>query len=246
MSSLFITEARKMRTVIWFSCGAASFACAYLLKDTDAILVYCDTGGEHPDNKRFLADAEKFLGKKVIVLKNPEYADHFDVVQKTRWVNGPKGARCTAELKKKLRLQFQQVDDIQIFGYASDPKERDRAERFKQTFPEVNARFPLIEKGLRHNDCIGLVKRLGIEVPMMYRLGFNNNNCIGCVKGGMGYWNKIRKHFPEQFKRMADIEREVGASCIKGTFLDTLDPDAGNDKEPEMTCDFICESVVKP
>jgi len=89
------------------------------------------------------------------------------------------------------------------------------------------------------------VKELGIEPPVMYKLGFNNNNCIGCVKGGMGYWNKIRQHFPEQFNRMAKIEREVGASCIKGKFLDELDPSAGHKlKEPDMTCDFVCQSVI--
>jgi hypothetical protein len=89
------------------------------------------------------------------------------------------------------------------------------------------------------------VKQLGIEVPAMYKLGFNNNNCIGCVKGGAGYWNQIRKHFPEQFDRMAKIEREVGHSCIKGQFLDELDPDAGRkQKVVDMTCDFVCQSVI--
>ena len=234
------------RTVIWFSCGVASFACAYLLKDTDAILVYCDTGGEHPDNKRFLADAEKFLGKKVIILKNPDYKDHFDVVQKTRYVNGVAGARCTAELKKKMRLQFQEADDLQIYGYTCDKKDADRAKRFKEVFPEVTVKFPLIEKHLTKENCLGLVKRLGIEVPAMYKLGFNNNNCIGCVKGGMGYWNHIRKHFPEQFDRMSKLEREVGASCINGTYLDKLDPNSGHSpKEKDMSCDMVCESVIK-
>ena len=236
-----------MRTVIWFSCGAASFTCAYLLKDTDAILVYCDTGGEHLDNKRFMADAEKFLGKKVTVLKSKEYSDHMDVVEKTGWVNGPQGARCTAELKKKLRFQFQEVDDIQVYGYTSDKRDRERAMRFNEAFPEVTTRFPLIEKSLTKENCLGLVKRLGLEIPAMYKLGFNNNNCIGCVKGGKGYWNKIREHFPEQFDRMAKIERKVGASCIKGTFLDVLNPESGHKlKEPDMTCDFVCQSVIEP
>ena len=26
---------------------------------------------------------------------------------------------------------------------------------------------------------------MGIEIPVMYRLGYNNNNCVGCVKGGI-------------------------------------------------------------
>lgn len=130
-----------------------------------------------------------------------------------------------------------------MFGYTVE--ERDRAERLCRAYPEINASFPLIEKNLTKENCIGLVKELGIEVPMMYRLGFNNNNCIGCVKGGAGYWNKIRKHFPDQFERMATIEREVGHSCIKGTFLDDLDPKKGRHiNEPSISCDFICQSVL--
>lgn len=35
----------------------------------------------------------------------------------------------------------------------------------------------------------------------MYDLGYANNNCIGCVKGGIGYWNKIRIDFPEESDR---------------------------------------------
>jgi hypothetical protein len=102
-----------------------------------------------------------------------------------------------------------------------------------------------IEKNLTKENCIGLIKEVGIAVPAMYLLGFNNNNCIGCVKGGMGYWNNVRKHFPENFNRMALIEREVGHSCIKGTFLDELDPNRGHEaKEPKISCDFICQSVL--
>ena len=56
----------------------------------------------------------------------------------------------------------------------------------------------------------------------MYRLGYQNNNCIGCVKGGKGYWNKIREDFPETFWEMSKAERFVGHSCIKNCFLDEL------------------------
>jgi hypothetical protein len=80
----------------------------------------------------------------------------------------------------------------------------------------------------------------------MYKLGYNNNNCIGCVKGGIGYWNKIRKDFPERFNRMAQIERIVGASCLKeqdGTrlFLDELDPNRGVNVKPIVPdCSLTC------
>lgn len=232
-----------MRHLIWFSCGAASTMTAkiVLAENTDAVLAYCDTGGEHPDNKRFMADVEKWLGVNVIVLKSKEYTDHFDVFQKTRWINGVNGARCTVELKKKLRFEFQFADDVQYFGYTLE--EKHRADRFREAYPEVNSRFPLIEKGITKADCVGLLQKHNIDIPMMYKLGYNNNNCIGCCKGGAGYWNKIRKDFPEQFKRMAEIEREVEATALKNTYLDELNPKAGRHKDFEISCDFVCQTM---
>jgi hypothetical protein len=242
-----------MRTVIWFSCGACSAICAWLYRDhPETCFVYCDTGGEHPDNKRFLIDIENLIGHKIVVLKNEKYTDHIDVCEKTKYINGSDGARCTVELKKKMRYRFQLPTDIQILGYAYD--EIDRAESFQKSFPEVNAVFPLIERKIAKKDCVSMIGGLGLEMPVMYRLGYNNNNCIGCVKGGKGYWNKIRKNFPDVFGRMAKAERFIGASCIKEelpdkntrrVYLDELDPEAGRDiREYDMNCDFVCQILI--
>lgn len=77
-------------------------------------------------------------------------------------------------------------------------------------------------------------------------MGYSNNNCIGCVKGGKGYWNKIRVDFPEVFASRAKLERDIGHSCIKGTFLDELDPNAGKMSEEIMDdCGIFCE-LAKP
>lgn len=232
-----------MRTLVWFSCGSASFACLWMLRNEHNLVVaYCDTGSEHPDNKRFLLDAELACKVKVNILKSDKYADHFDVCEKTKYINGSGGARCTVELKKRLRFGFEQQGDIQVFGYTSD--EKHRADRLVKAYPEINAKFPLIESKWNKQDCINLLHRLKIDVPAMYRLGYDNNNCIGCVKGGAGYWNKIRKDFPEHYKRMAEIERKVGHSCIKWVFLDELKEGSGHKPDGfEMSCDFICQSM---
>ena len=80
----------------------------------------------------------------------------------------------------------------------------------------------------------------------MYDLGYSNNNCIGCVKGGMGYWNKIRIDFPEVFKLRAETERLIGATCLKDTngriYLDELNPDRGNIEDEIMeNCSIFCQ-----
>lgn len=106
--------------------------------------------------------------------------------------------------------------------------------------------FPLIEHGLTKADAHGIAAQLGLKRPVMYDLGYPNNNCIGCVKGGMGYWNKIRQDFPDVFERRAKEERMLGHSCIKGVFLDELEPDRGRiDKEIMEDCGISCEIAIR-
>ena len=235
------------RSVVWFSCGAASAIAAKLAvkKYTNCEIVYCDTGGEHESNKKFLKDIEKWIGKKITILKNENYKDHFDVFQQKKFFVKVGFAYCRVELKKKLRLDYQLADDIHIFGYTLEEKKR--VERFNQNNPEIYTDWILIEREISKEDCLGILWQSGIELPKMYDLGYNHNNCIGCVKGGMGYWNKIRKDFPEHFNEMAKIEREINHSIFRNKetneriWLDELDKDAGNYKtEQAITCDLSC------
>jgi hypothetical protein len=231
---------------VWFSAGAASAVAAKLALQQrhgqEIVIAYTNPGSEHPDNDRFIADCEAWFGQSVVRLKSAAYVDTWDVWRKRRYLNGPAGALCTVELKKRQRFDFQRPDDEQVFGYTIE--ERARAERFRANNPEVSLWAPLIDEGLRKSDCLAIIDRAGIALPAMYALGYRNNNCVGCVKGGMGYWNKVRVDFPPVFARMAALEREIGASCINGQFLDTLDPTAGNHQtEADMDCSLLCAVV---
>jgi len=237
------------RVISWFSCGATSAVATKLTtaKYPETLPAYCDTGSEHGDNQRFLADCETWFGRKVEILRSKKYVDTWDVFTKTRYLAGVNGARCTTELKKLVRRDFERPDDLQIFGF--DSNECERADKFKANNPEVSTWFPLIEAGLSKSDCLDLVSAAGIALPQMYKLGYRNNNCIGCVKGQSGYWNKIRKDFPEVFSRMAKMERELDVALCKSyagdglrkrVFLDELDPGAGRYEDLEISCGLFC------
>lgn len=233
--------------LIWFSCGAASAVAAkYAVKKhgDQCRVIYCDTGGEHPDNKRFLKDVENWIDCPIEIHKNPEYDDHFDVIEKTKFLVGPSGARCTIELKKKIRLEIQEIDDIHVFGYTVE--ESDRAKSFETHNEFTKCWWPLIENSISKEDCLSIIWKSGIKLPEMYRLGYNHNNCIGCVKGKAGYWNMIRKDFPNHFNRMAKIERKLERTINRrpdgsNVYLDELDPDAGYyPHEPSISCGLGC------
>jgi len=237
------------RILAWFSCGDASACAAKLaVQQYGAEVLYCDTlAYEHPDNHRFLADCEKWIGKPIKILRSTEYKDIYDVFERTRWLVGVKGARCTTELKKNVRKAYQHIDDVHVFGFTID--EVDRVKQLERENPEILAEFPLIDHNMTKADCHQMVRDAGIELPAMYRLGYHNNNCIGCVKGQAGYWNKIRVDFPEAFERMAKMERKLNAAInkryVKGErqriFLDELPPTMGRySVELDIECGVLC------
>lgn len=229
----------------WFSAGITSAVAIKLAinKGLNVVPIYFETGSEHADNERFIVDCQKWYGTKIVRLKNPKYDSVVDLIRKTGYVNSPFGAYCTHQLKKEVRFAVEKwfPFDNQIFGFEYNPKEIKRAERFAEQYPTTKPLFPLIEAQLTKENCLYLLEKSGIEKPAMYALGYHNNNCIGCVKGGMGYWNKIRNDFPQAFAEMAEAERAAGHSCIKGVFLDELEPDRGRyPAELAGECGIFC------
>lgn len=242
------------RIVIWFSAGVTSAIAAKLTIDKyrgvlPVHLVNTDTGSEDDDNYRFMDDVARWLDLPLEIIRNQKYKNTFEVYDASGYMMNQYGAKCTTELKKKPRLKYQNLaTDLQVFGFDFD--ERDRAERFAENNPEVTAWFPLIESGITKNMARQMLKEAGIAEPVTYSLGFNNANCLkaGCIKGGMGYWNHIRKVRPHVFERMALKERELGFAINKRNgkpvFLDELDPLAGNyDSEPGFQCSLFCGTV---
>lgn len=230
--------------VSWFSAGVSSFVACYLERKTIDKIMYIHIDNQHEDTMRFLKDCEKALEKEIETLQSP-YKSVSNVIKTFRFINGPHGAKCTDILKKRVRKEWEygKTDLTYVWGY--DITERHRAKRLQEAFPEHKHIFPLIDRGLTKEDCHGLCSSLGIKRPAMYDLGYRNNNCIGCVKGGMGYWNKIRVDFPEVFKARAEEEREVGHSCINGVYLDELDPNRGKfDDEVMEECSMFCQMLI--
>ena len=236
-------DADMSRTISWFSCGAASAVATKLIPE--ALPVYCETGAEHPDNARFMTDCEAWFGRSVERIRSEDYFDTWTLWEKRRWLSGPEGALCTVELKVVPRLIFQKPDDIHVFGYTADGPDVARAKRLRETYPEMQIRTPLIDRGLTKAACLAMVEKAGIALPPMYAMGFSNNNCIPCVKAtSPSYWALIRQRFPAQFERMADLSRrlEVRLARLNGEriFIDEIPTDYPVTDAIAPSCDFLC------
>lgn len=237
------------RILVWFSCGAASAVAAKLATEKHgdrAEIIYCDTSeSEHEDNARFMADVSQWIRREITIIKSDTYENIDDVFERTGYMAGPYGARCTTEMKKLPRQKYQDVADVHIFGYTAD--EQKRIEDFEYRNPDLNVEWILADKGITKTDCYQRLNEVGIKLPEMYALNFDHNNCKGCVKAtSPGYWNKTRICFPEVFQRRARQSRVLGVKLVrlngKRIFLDELPSSVGMDKpDGEIECGPVCQ-----
>lgn len=223
--------------VSWFSAGVSS-AVATKMSNPDMI-IYIHIDDQHPDTLRFVDDCEKWFGQKVIRLqhnlKNVENA-----CRRAGCVTMFHMAPCTKFLKKEIRKQWERENTgrhTYVWGF--DKNETPRMERLVLSMPQCDHDFPL--KDICKEEAHGILERAGIKRPGMYDLGYPNNNCVGCLKGGKGYWNKIRKDFPEVFKTRSEMERKFGHSIIKGCYLDELKDGVGYCEPIVAECGIFCE-----
>lgn len=203
------------RIVCQFSCGAASAVATKLTlaqfgATRDVQIINAFVKQEHDDNRRFLADCERWFGREIVQLRDEKYgADIIEVFTRERFIKGHKGAPCTKLLKRRLLDTWRRPGDVIVFGFTAE--EEDRFGDWQQANPHTEAMAPLITAGLGKEDCKAMVLRAGIRLPRMYELGYDNANCRGCVKGGEGYWRAVREDFPADFEAMCRVQDDLGA-----------------------------------
>lgn len=235
------------RHLVWFSCGAASAVAAKLAVDQygdGCEVVYCNTmATEHGDNNRFFGDVERWIGREITIIESDKYATIDEVFERTHYMSGIKGARCTTEMKKIPREKFSRPDDIHIFGYTQG--EEKRAFEFEERNQSLFVEWILIKNSVSKADCFVMLTSAGIALPAMYALGFDHNNCLACVKAtSPGYWNRTRRLFPEVFLERALQSRRLGVRLarLKGVriFLDELPTDA-DAPDDAIECGPMCQ-----
>jgi hypothetical protein len=242
---------------VWFSCGAASAVAAKktveLFSDIATVRVINNpVREEDEDNRRFLKDVEQWLGLSIEFALNPRYpsASCMEVWEDRKFMSGVMGAPCTLELKKKARQHWESTNhaDWHVLGFTADEKKR--SDNFMLT--ERSNLLPiLIEQGISKADCFQIVQEAGIELPRVYKLGYPNANCLGCVKAtSPTYWNHVRAVHPDVFEARARQSREIGARLtrVKGKrlFLDELPLDAKGHSMKNMNfeCGIFCEEKL--
>ena len=217
--------------------------------DNDVRIVNNPVAEEDEDNRRFLFDVQEWLGVPIEIALNKNFpsGSAMEVWEKRRFMSGPTGAPCTQELKKRARQQWEEEykPDYHVLGFTAD--EEKRHARFVTT-ERTNVVPVLIDLAITKADCFQIIGDAGIMLPSVYRRGYPNANCLGCVKAtSPTYWNHVREQDPEVFENRAKQSRDIGAKLVryKGErmFLDELPAEAKGRsmKNLNFECGIFCE-----
>jgi 3'-phosphoadenosine 5'-phosphosulfate sulfotransferase (PAPS reductase)/FAD synthetase len=245
-------EVRNKTIVVWFSCGAASAVAAKITLElygehNNVLIVNTPIQQEHHDNQRFLQDIQQKLQHPILTAINPEYphGSITEIFDQIGLMKNREFAPCTHYLKVQSRFHFEKTHkiDYHVMGFTVDEWERQK----KFSMMERKSLPVLVSQLTTKKECFDIISKWGVQLPEMYKLGFKNSNCMGCVKASSpAYWNMIRKYFPDVFEQRVQQSRKHGCKLVvlkqKRIFLDELPNDALGGKLGEWECGLFCDT----
>jgi len=247
-----------MKHIVAYSGGVASAYVAKIVleENKEAIIYFNDTKWEHPDLYRFNSDIEKHLRCKIYIDsdgRNPE-----EVFFDQHMLGNNRAPICSRVLKANRLQKFAVAGDIVYFGITEDEIHRAGRIRAVYTPKGIDSRFPLIEQHITKKEIFDYWVNSGIEIPYMYKVGFEHNNCSGgCVRAGKKSWTRLLETDPATYEKRSDVERRFNMqfnshySFIKGCTLDELKDQVKNKKQLvfdddgwEGECVGICSNLA--
>lgn len=184
------------------------------------IILFCDTGLEFDAMYKHIDKLEKYINQPITRLKAPyPFEYYFYEYSPPRrnptlegrngfsWA-GPRNRWCTSVLKTRvinayLRELSKKYTLIQYVGIASDEKHRIR---------ELN--YPLIEWNMTEADCLAYCKERGFDWDGLYDI-FTRVSCWCCPLQSLDELRKLRKHFPELWDKLQQMDKNTWRSFLK-------------------------------
>ncbi|PJJ04222.1 hypothetical protein BX264_4627 [Streptomyces sp. 2333.5] len=126
-----------------------------------------------------------------------------------RMANGAPGRRnCTADFKIKvvsrwLREHGATAKSPAIVGIGISVDEIHRANR-RRSDPREEITYPLLDLGLRREDCTRLIRKAGLPVP-------SKSSCFFCPFHTVSDWQELRKTDPVLFAKSQQLEEFINA-----------------------------------
>ncbi len=197
-----------MKRVINFSGGKTSAYMTLLVYKPGDIVLFTDTGREHPKTYKFINDFEAYENIPVIRISYMGSARPFDaLLLKKKYKKIPNRMKriCTVELKINTAKRYLRSIGVTKFenfiGFRADEKRR--VESRKVFYKKVFDKFPLYNHGITKDVINNFweTKPYNLEIPPI--LG----NCTLCFMKGKNAIISILSQYPELAEPWIEDER---------------------------------------
>ncbi|MFD3714305.1 hypothetical protein [Streptomyces sp. NPDC058677] len=203
----------EITRVVQLGGGITSWATARIVVErygaANTVLLFADVKAEHPDLYRFNDDVSKSLGLPITTVADGRTP--IEANRDAKFLGNSRLAPCSKLLKQVPCREWltAHCDPARTVLYVGiDAYEIGRVPGVRAGWAPWPVEFPLIEPPYYDKDhWLAEARRIGLEVPEMYRLGYPHNNCHGgCVRGGVAYWAHTLKTFPAVFAEHEQAE----------------------------------------
>lgn len=216
-----------MLQIVSFSGGIGSFCVLKRVVNmfpADHIkVVFMDTKFEDEDLYRFNDDVFGYLSRHYPDIEIIQLCDGrtpIDVSRDQHLVLNNRFPICSQQLKSKLFKKWLKEQDIKpneaVIHIGIDNSETRRCPGITKNYKHF-VRYLLIEEGV--SDKAKMLKEpaeWGIDIPKLYKLGFEHNNCGGrCFRAGIKHFTLLHKVLPERFEEMKLAEKELADNARK-------------------------------
>lgn len=212
--------------MISFGAGVNSAAMTIMLvkQGWRGPIIFADTGGEHPDTYCYLryfeqhylkshgleivrlspaTNAELYDDKRLGGLTNTleDYCLKYGIIPllAVRW--------CSVQFKRNPLENWRKKHGLthSLLGMSASEPQRVR--------DDPTVRYPLVEEGIHRPECIRIIQRAGLDVPI-------KSGCFFCPGANLASMRRLYHDHPDLYDRCIALEESAGEKARKWVTLD--------------------------
>lgn len=206
--------------IIAFSGGKDSTALLLMMLERGEnvhSVMFFDTGWEFPQMYDHIAKVEEYTGIEIVRLKPEKSFDYWMFDAPIKKQKGPdKGKihrigndwpnphRWCTRIKIRTQIAYAKTieDSVECIGFAADEEHRTESKEFKRR----SVRFPLVEWGISEEEALAYCRERGFHWDGLYNIFFRVS-CYLCPHKRVEEIRNVRKHFPDLWEKMLDMDR---------------------------------------
>jgi len=210
--------AKPRRHILGLSGGKDSTALAIYMKDRVPEMEYffCDTEKELDETYDYLSKLQQYLCKPIVRLKYDGLG--FDQILKLKngYLPSPQVRWCTELLKIKPFERY--VGDAPVISYIGIRADEMSRKGYISTKPNIIARFPFIDDGIKQADVSRILEQSGLGFPEYYEWR-SRSGCYFCFYQQRREWVGLLEKHPDLFKKAMAYEKIDPTTGIAYTWV---------------------------